>query len=216
MTGSVDTDAVFAATAAHRLRFADLVESLSDDELATPSLCEGWTTRDVAGHLSVAIVGAPLPYLLGMVRAWGRPNVANRDVAIAAARRPVADLVTFIRRHATSRFVPPGAGPRAPLADVLIHTGDVARPLGRPHEADPDAVGWALDFVTGPRPVGFSSVRRLAGLSFVATDLDRTWGSGAAVRGRGLDLLLAACGRTVALDALTGEGVAVLLSRSEA
>jgi uncharacterized protein (TIGR03083 family) len=210
---SPDREAVFAAVAAHRLRFADLVESLSDAELETPSLCDGWTTRDVAGHLSVAIVGAPVPYLLGMLRAFGRPNVANRDVAIRAAKRPVADLVTFIRRHATSRFTPPAMGPSAPLADVLIHTGDIARPLGRPHEADPDAVGWALDFVTGPRPTGFTSPKRLAGLRFVATDLDRTWGSGPDVSGAGVDLLMAICGRPVGSDALTGDGVAQLHSR---
>lgn len=213
MPDPLDVDAVFAAVAAHRLRFADLVESLSDDELATPSLCDGWTTRDVAGHLSVAIVGAPVPYLIGMVKALGRPNQANRDVAIAAARKPVADLVTFIRRHATSRFSPPAVGPRAPLADVLIHTGDVARPLGRPHEAEPEAVAWALDFVTGPRPIGFLPPARLASLSLEATDLDRTWGRGLAVRGRGLDLLMAVCGRRVALENLDGDGVPVLSAR---
>lgn len=210
---SFDRDAVFAAVAAHRLRFADLVESLSEAELATPSLCAGWTTRDVAGHLSVAITGAPVPFVIGMAKAFGRPNVANRIVATDAARQPVGDLVTTIRRHATSRFTPPVVGPRAPLADVLIHTGDIARPLGRPHEADPEAVAWALDFVTGPRPVGFLKPSRLAGLSLVATDLDRTWGSGEVVSGCGLDLLLAVCGRRVALESLTGAGVAVLRDR---
>ena len=215
MTGeTLDRDAVFAAVAAHRLRFADLVESLSDAELATPSLCDGWTTRDVAGHLSVAITGAPVPFLIGLAKALGRPNVANRIVATDAARKPVADLVTTIRRHATSRFTPPVVGPRAPLADVLIHTGDVARPLGRPHDASPEAVGWALDFVTGPRPIGFLPPKRLAGLSLVATDLDRTWGSGAVVSGRGLDLLLAVCGRRVALEQLEGDGLVTLTART--
>lgn len=211
---SLDTDAVFDAVAAHRLRFADLLESLSDDELRTPSLCDGWTTRDVAGHLSVAIVGAPLPFVRAGLKAWGRPHVANRIAATDAARRPVADLVTTIRRHARSRFTPPVVGPRAPLADVLVHTGDVARPLGRTHEADPVAVARALDFVTGPRPVGFLDPRRLRGLALTATDLDRTWGVGAPVRGRGLDLLMAVCGRRSALTTLTGDGVVELTARA--
>ena len=155
-----DRDAVFAAVASHRMRFADLVESLADDELTRPSLCGGWTTRDVAGHLSVAITGEARPFVIGMVKALGRPNVANRIAAVDAAKRPVADLVAIVRRYATSRFTPPVVGPRASLADVLIHTGDIARPLGRPHEADPAAVGWALDFVTGPRPIGFLPPKR--------------------------------------------------------
>jgi uncharacterized protein (TIGR03083 family) len=213
MAETLDRDAVFAAVAAHRLRFADVVESLSDAELATPSLCPGWTVRDVAGHLSVAITGAPLPYLVGMVRALGRPHKANRDVAVAAGRKPVADLVTTIRRHATSRFTPPVVGPRGPLADVLVHTGDVVRPLGRPHEADPAAVTWALDFVTGPNPIGFLPPQRLAGLAREATDLGRTWGHGNPVTGSGLDLLMAVTGRTVALESLSGVGVGVLRER---
>ncbi len=211
---SPDRDAVFAAVAAHRLRFADLVDSLTAAELATPSLCQGWTTRDVAGHLSVAITGAPLPFLVGMVKALGRPNVANRIVAVDAARKPVADLVASIRRHATSRFTPPVVGPRAPLADVLIHTGDIARAVGRPHDADPDAVALALDFVTGPKPIGFLPPSRLAGLSLVTTDLGRSWGSGAEVTGRGLDLLMAVCGRGVALDQLAGGGLVTLAART--
>jgi hypothetical protein len=51
------------------------------------------------------------------------------------------------------------------------------------------------------------------GLRLVATDLDRAWGAGDPLEGRGVDLLMAACGRTALLPALTGAGVPVLAGR---
>jgi uncharacterized protein (TIGR03083 family) len=39
-----------AHIAAERSEFVRLLEALSDDGLASPSLCEGWTVQDVAAH----------------------------------------------------------------------------------------------------------------------------------------------------------------------
>jgi hypothetical protein len=86
-------------------------------------------------------------------------------------------------------------------------------PLGLPHAPDPADVALALEFITAGRPVGFVPKGALRGLRLVATDLDRTWGDGDALEGRGIDLLMAACGRTALLPALTGAGVPVLAGR---
>ena len=80
-------------------------------------------------------------------------------------------------------------------------------PLGLPHTPDPADVAPALEFITTGRPVGFVPQGALRGLRLVATDLDRTWGDGDPLEGRGIDLLMAACGRTALLPALTGAGV---------
>ena len=117
------------------------------------------------------------------------------------------------RANATSRFVPPGTGPRAPLTDVLVHTGDIARPLGLPHEAPPEHVLTALEFLSGNRVVGFIGKGWRDGLHFVADDLDWSHGSGAEVRGHGIDLMMALCGRASALPALSGPGVDLLAGR---
>jgi hypothetical protein len=53
----------------------------------------------------------------------------------------------------------------------------------------------------------------LRGLRLVAPDLDWTWGDGATTEGRGIDLLMAACGRHAVLANLTGAGAAVLRDR---
>jgi hypothetical protein len=55
--------------------------------------------------------------------------------------------------------------------------------------------------------------KRLDGLRFVATDVDSSHGSGPELRGRAIDLSVAACGRGVVLDRLEGDGVGVLRSR---
>ena len=46
-----DDDRVWQTIDAQRRLVADLLASLSDDEWRQPSLCDGWTVKDVAAHL---------------------------------------------------------------------------------------------------------------------------------------------------------------------
>ena len=209
----MDTDAVHAATAAERRALADLLDGLSPQQWATPSLCAGWDVRTVAGHLVGALDPALLPLLVAVARSGGRLHRANDAMARRAAQRPPADLVRALRERAGERSSPPGTGPRAPLTDVLVHTADVTHPLGLPHDPPAAHVRPALDFVTTGRPVGFVPRGRLPGLRLVAEDLGASWGEGAEVTGRGIDLLVAACGRPTALASLAGPGSAVLADR---
>jgi hypothetical protein len=55
--------------------------------------------------------------------------------------------------------------------------------------------------------------KRIAGLTLRATDIPWSFGSGPEVSGPGEALLMAMCGRKVALADLTGDGVAVLRGR---
>jgi len=139
-----------------------------------------------------------------------RPNTV---LARKLAALPLAELAGLLREPADREFSPPVVGPRGPLADVLVHGGDVRVPLGVPHTPDPADVRPALGFVTTGRPVGFVPRGALRGLRLVATDLDRAWGDGDPVSGRAVDVLMAACGRTALLPSLTGAGVAVLAGR---
>jgi uncharacterized protein (TIGR03083 family) len=204
---------LFAAVAAGRRSVADLLEGLDERQLATPSLCAGWDVGTVGAHLAEAAAPRLLPSLVALVRAGGRPQRANDASARRAARRPVAETVALLRERADSRFTPPVTGPRAPLTEVLVHEADIRMPLGLPHEPDAAAVRTALEFVTTGRPVGFVPRGQLTGLRLVATDLDWSWGDGALARGRGMDLLLAACGREAALPRLEGPGTDRLRER---
>jgi len=209
----VDKSEIVAASAVERRALADLVESLSPAQLATQSLCGAWNVVTVAGHLAAAVSPSKKPFLMALLRRRGNFHQANDDNAQQWGRRPVAEIVAAIRDNADSPFEPPLTGPRAPLADVLVHTGDIAVPLGLAHDPATASVLTALRFVTTGRTVGFMPRGRLAGLRLVADDLDWSWGGGKVLTGRGIDVLLAATGRAAILPRLDGDGVAVLADR---
>lgn len=206
---------VFAVAAVRRRAVADLLEGLDEAQLATPSLCAGWDVRTVGAHLAdAAAPGALGEFLVALVRAGGRLHRANDEAARRAGRRPVPETVALLRERAESRFTPPVTWPRAPLTEVLVHEGDMRIPLGLPLDPEAPAVRVALEFVTTGRPVGFVPRGRLRGLRLTGTDVDWSWGDGAEVRGRGIDLLMAACGRAAVLTRLDGPGRQLLADRT--
>ena len=204
---------LLAAIAAERRGIADLVESLSPEQLDTPSLCGDWTVRDVAGHL-LAAVDAPAVGLFSLfLRSGLRLHRANARLAVLTARRPAADLADRLRAQAENPFRPPIVGHPGQLTDLQVHGQDMRRPLGLPHHLRPERLRVSLDFLAGGRAVGFTPKRRLRGLRFTATDLDWAWGTGPGVTGAAEAVMMAMTGRAVALDDLDGPGVPVLRDR---
>lgn len=205
-------DHIRAATAQERRRVADLIDDLDDAQLATPSLCAGWDVKTVGAHLvSFLVEGTFRVAGLGVRR--GGADRAIDEAARRHAERPAAEIAATLRDLADRRYFRPP--PQAPglLAEVLVHSGDIRIPLGLPFEPDPQPTATALDFLTGPMPIGVVPLRRLRGICFQATDMDRTWGRGRVIRGRAAELLMAAVGRTAMLDALDGPGVSLLRQR---
>lgn len=204
---------VFEVSRRERLALADRLESFTEEQWATPSLCAGWDVRTVVGHVLTAIDPDQRPFVRAALRRGGRMNVVARDLAPRNAAHPTAELVRLLRERAGSRQHPPVIGPRGPLADLLVHAGDIALPLGLDHDPDPAHVGIALEFLRTGHPWWFFPRGRLRGLRLVATDLGAGVGDGLELRGRAVDLLMGACGRRPAVDALDGAGVTVLRAR---
>ncbi|MEJ8277512.1 maleylpyruvate isomerase family mycothiol-dependent enzyme [Pseudonocardia spirodelae] len=214
MTASaVPDETVLAVSARHRRALADLLGSLDQEALAHPSLCTEWDVRTVAGHVASVLTMNLGTLVVDMVTARGSADRAIDRAARRVAARPVPEIAAILRTHADSRFAIPGVGLRGPMTDVLVHTADIAVPLGLPHDPDPADVRIALDFVVAGRPRAFTTRGRLDGLRLVADDAGFAHGEGAQVRGRGIDVLVAACGRPAVLDRLDGDGVAVLRER---
>lgn len=203
---------VFAAAADERRQIADLVEGLSDAQLATPSLCDGWTIKTVAAHLVSVVADSFWVFQRAMLRR-GSVNRGIDALARSRARLPAAEIAAALRHHADRELSPPITGPLSGLTDVLVHSGDMRIPLGLPFGPDIRRTVLALDFLTGRWPLGFVPRGRLRGLSLRANDIDRGWGDGAEVRGTAAALMMSASGRTALLDSLDGPGLALLHTR---
>lgn len=214
----LDEDAVWAAIDRERRDLSDLLDDLSDEEWAQPSLCTGWRVREVAAHLALAHLRFPQA-LVATVRARGSFDAMVRDTALRHARTPTGQLVAQLRAMVGSRRHVAGTSSLEPLLDVLVHGQDIAVPLGRPRDMPVDSaaaaatrvwtVGWPLSRAFRARP-------RLRGLELVASDTDWSAGAGARVEGPIEALLLLLTGRTARLDRLTGEGAALLTSATSA
>ncbi|GIJ43431.1 hypothetical protein Val02_03170 [Virgisporangium aliadipatigenens] len=194
-----------------RTAVADLLDGLSDAEWAHPSLCPMWTVRDVAAHLTLQELGLrDLPALLRSVR-----GSLDRTTAHMARRRaaalPPERLVAAIRATVGSRRHNLGVTPMETLIDILVHTQDIAIPLGRHVDMPPEACAAAADRMLSMRwPPPPPSVRRMAGFRLVATDCSWTAGVGPEVRGPMGALLLVCAGRYAALDRVSGAGAVSL------
>jgi len=194
----VDPERSWQVVEQERRYLADLLESLDEQDLDRPSLCDGWRIRDVAAHVVLAPQHpGPGAMLVGAVRALGRFNKLNHDMAVRHASRPGVDLVGELRAHAASRRLPVVTSLDNIVFDVMVHVQDVAIPLGRQHSMPVDAAVFGADRVWR---MGwpFHAKRRLAGSRLVATDVEWTAGDGPEeIRGPIEALLLLLTGRTV-------------------
>jgi hypothetical protein len=94
-----------------------------------------------------------------------------------------------------------------------VHAEDIRRPLGIAPEYPLAALVTVADLYKGSNLIA-GTKRRIAGLSFQATDIGWSTGSGPVVSGPMLSLLMAMAGRQASIADLEGEGVETLRSRS--
>ena len=205
---------LFTHIAAERRAIADVLDALTPQQLATPSLCGSWTVLDVGAHLITPMVTSVTQVITTMIAKGGNFHRANDAMSRKVAQRGAAAIAATLRERAGSRFTPPGHGPDAPLTDLLVHGQDIRRPLGLTRDFDEFRLVTALAFLASPRARrGFVNAKRVAGLRFVASDVDFDAGDGPVVEGTGEQLMLAYAGRPIVLPELTGEGAAVLAGR---
>jgi uncharacterized protein (TIGR03083 family) len=190
-------DQIWPAIDAQRLRVADLLDDLSDDEWRRPSLCAGWTVRDVTAHLTLQQVGFGQAIAM-MVRARGNTDRAIREAACRrAAVMPTGQMIGEIRGMVGSQRHNAGVTSRETLIDILVHGQDIAIPLGRHLNMPADAAAVAASRVWTMRwPPPPPGRRKLAGFRLVATDTSWSVGVGPEIRGPIGALLLLLCGRT--------------------
>lgn len=204
---------LFEEIADERRVLAATMAGLTTEQQRAPSLCAQWSVHDVVAHLVVPLEVGMLRFAAAMLAARGSFDRANDQLTRRQARVPFDELVGVLDSKAASRFTPPGAGPEAPLTDLLVHGLDVRWPLGLPRDVPPDRLRTSLTFLTTPGAGHVVASGTLTGLRLEAADLGWTHGSGPLVSGSAEALLLAVAGRPAALDHLDGDGVPTLRDR---
>lgn len=208
----MDDDDVWAAIDLQRRRTADLLDGLSEEQWGRPSLCQGWTVRDVAAHLTLQQMG-PGAALLSALRHPGGLNRIIRESARDRARRPAGRLAADLRSTVGSRRTNVGMTNLETLTDILVHGQDIALPLGLELEMPPEAAAAAAERVRSSLGTGKARVFRrlpLGDVRLCATDTSWAAGEGPEIRGPIAALLLLLTGRRAGLDRLTGDGAEAL------
>jgi uncharacterized protein (TIGR03083 family) len=172
----MDSSRVWHHIDSERTALADLLESLPEPAWEQPSLCEGWTVRDVAAHLTFSHARVR-DVVWPALRTGFRYNAMIR---YAALRSPLThdQIVASLRDFVGSRRKAPFVTELEPLLDVLVHTQDICVPLGIEHPMPVDAALAAADRVLSLRgPMRLWELPR--GVRLVATDAEWTFGEGA-------------------------------------
>ncbi len=210
-----DLDAVLRT---ERLALLGLLETLSEAQWETPSLCSAWTVGDVAAHLASASTTPWRSLVPAMVRGRFRVNDVNEQLTREMAVRGRDAVLDELRRIAHEGLRPPGLPIAAALVDATVHQLDIARPVGRERPIPPAAFEPAADFSLKIRwpvtvAVGGDARRRVRDVRLVAVGTDWVSGTGPDVHASPNALLLVLSGRQVAEGELRGSGSALLLSR---
>lgn len=197
--------------AAERGALADDLAGLPDEQWDTPSLNEEWTVHHTVAHMVSTANTGPVGFVVGFVGSGLRfSEYSDRGIIKHIGLTPAETLAGF-RAIQDSKKAPPG--PRtAWLGETIIHAEDIRRPLGIAHDYPAEAVEACLEFFQGSNAL-IGTKQRIDGIALVATDVDWQHGAGLTVRGRGIDLLMAATGRGSACANLSGSGLATLESR---
>lgn len=213
-----EADALWSAIDDQRTRTADLLEQLAAEQWDHASLCQGWTVRHVAAHLTlqqqrVRDVAAFVAHYPRLLRSPTLNATIHDSAVLQAHALSDQQIISRIRAMVGSRRHNAFVTPLETLTDILVHSQDIAVPLG-------------LDLAMRPGPSAVAATRRwetqrtwlarvnarlpLDGYRFTATDTEWTRGQGPEIAGPVGALLLLITGRSAALRQLTGEGADAL------
>jgi uncharacterized protein (TIGR03083 family) len=190
---------------------ADL-DGISAKAWDTPSLCDGWSVRDVVAHMTAATkLSAPKFFGALIGSGFSFERVQAKGIAANRGASPDETLANF-KAQLDSTGRPPGPV-ETMLGETIIHPEDIRRVLRIQHTYPAESLVQVADFLKKSNLI-IGTKRRIAGLGLEATDADWRHGDGPTVRGPMLDLVMAMTGRKAALANLTGDGVDTLKSRS--
>ena len=206
---SADEKSIMDMAYDERADLAAFLETLTPQEWHAPSLCDGWTVKDVVAHM----VSYEELTTFGLVKRFAKGRVVHANEVGVEEFAPMSpqELMDFLARHLRPRGLTAGFGGMIALVDGTVHHQDIRRALGRPRTVPVDRLERILPLVPGNPRLGAG--RRIRGLRLRATDVTWQHGNGPEVSGTGEALLMAMTGRHEAVNELTGPGQATIAGR---
>ncbi|MFB4276683.1 maleylpyruvate isomerase family mycothiol-dependent enzyme [Nonomuraea sp. MTCD27] len=209
-----DPAAIWPLIHTERAALASDLAALTEEQWATPSLCEGLTVREVLAHLTAGASLNPVRWLAGVIRC--RFDF-DKQVAMRLAEHlgtTGADTLERFEAVVTSTTSPPLPAV-AMLGETIVHGEDIRRPLGLSRDYPIPTLTRLAEYYRESDLV-VQAKGRIDGLRLTATDGPFEAGTGPAlVSGRTLSLIMAMTGRIAYCDELEGDGVPILRDRSE-
>jgi len=194
-----------------RALVADLA-TLPAEQWETPSLAQGWTVHDVAGHLVTNARVTPFGLVVAMARAKGDFDRQN-DAGVAGGRGDSpAQTLERLRAVTDRRTGPPTwlAPLESRLVEEVAHGEDIRGAVGISRDYPTAAVVPAIRYQARTKD-SLGGGRSLAErVTLVCEDADLRLGDGPELRGSALALLMVLTGRRHALESLHGPGLALL------
>lgn len=194
---------------AERAELAAFLTTLTLQQWETPSLCAGWSVKEVVAHMiSYEDLG-----VFGLLKRFAKGRIvrANEVGVDEFAGLSPQELADYVGRHLQPRGLTAGFGGMIALVDGMIHHQDIRRPLGQPRTIPAQRLDRVLRLM--PKNPRLRARPRIKGLRLRATDLDWTIGTGPEVTGPGEALLMAMAGRPAAVSDLSGPGKPTLAGR---
>jgi uncharacterized protein (TIGR03083 family) len=196
-----------------RIATADALAALPAADWDRPSLCTGWTVRDVVAHMIDSETVTPPKFFARFAASGFRfPEMSRRNIEAIRNGRSDRELLEMLRSRTDARTAPPGPV-LSWLGEAIVHGEDVTRAVGGYRNHPVEHMIAVADFYKRSNTL-IGAKRRIDGLTLRATDADWRHGEGPEVSGPMIALVLAMTGRTAALSDLAGDGVAVLRGRS--
>jgi len=199
---------------AERQQLADRLSALTDDAWEQPTLCAGWTVRDVVGHMIAIGTMSGGTLASGMARnRFSFDKFQREGITSNSEGKTPTEILAAFSATIDSHHKPPGPKTTV-LGEILVHGEDIFRAQDQGYLSHPaDHVVTVVEFYKRNR-FPLKVKQRISGVTLRMTDADWSYGSGPEVSGPGISILMAMAGRKIALGELRGEGVAVLSGRS--
>jgi len=206
------TESPWPTIHAERQALVDDLRSLDQKAWDSASLCEGWSVRDVVGHITATARLNPPAFFAAMAKAGFRFHRMTANNIARETAGTTQDQLAALSGLVNASTSPPGPVD-AMLGEIIVHSEDIRRPLGIAHQYPVTAVTRSADFLARSNLL-IGGKSRVASVTLTATDTDWSHGSGPEVSGPALSLLLAVAGRRPALDDLSGPGLDLLRGRA--